>query len=461
MWTPVIDISVHQGNVDFGVMRSRGVAGVIIRATHGKAIDNRLDDYVEGARRAGYADSDLGFYSFINPKRGSGAECATATVEAIRGVLGHTDTVYMLDIESYVNEPPNAGSAPTFGAQFGAWLREHISAVRDAAPDMTIIGYANESYWSGQVPGQPAGTRWIDDLQLATQLEWIVPRYHVQPSEAVKNDPDQLKRWQVDHAPPDPGEWGDWAFNVNTKRPQPPNGVPWAGWQFSAGFNGQGAPYGTSSGDLDLNIVSAEAWSRWGRGSPTRTGRRTTLRRGDVQMQLVAGPDVLLPGESIVPNQQRVSRDGRSVLVHQGDGNVVLYKGRTAVWATDTSGRTTAVFVMQGDGNLVLYDTAGAPLWDSQTNGNPAAGMRVENDGKVVVYTTAMRPLWSSTDAPPTRRRRRRAAGPRTAVVRPNDGWITIARRELGSAARWRELARLNGGEARVLHPGDVVVLPA
>jgi hypothetical protein len=178
-------------------------------------------------------------------------------------------------------------------------------------------------------------------------------------------------------------------------------------------------------------------------------------------MQLVAGSDVLLSGESIVPNQQRVSRDGRSALVHQDDGNVVLYKGRTPVWATDTSGRTTAVFVMQGDGNLVLYDTAGAPLWDSETNGNPGAGMRVENDGKVVVYTTALRPLWSSTDAPPTRRRRRRTAGPRTAVVRPNDGWITIARRELGSAARWRELARLNGGEARVLHPGDVVVLPA
>ena len=50
--------------------------------------------------------------------------------------------------------------------------------------------------------------------------------------------------------------------------------------------------------------------------------------------------------------------------------------------------------------------------------------------------------------------------GRRTAVVRAGDGWIRIAIRELGDKSRWREVARLNGGETRVLHPGDVIVLP-
>src|SRR5687767_15100150 len=43
-WVPVVDISQHQGAVNFAVMRSRGVAGVIIRATHGTTVDNRLAD---------------------------------------------------------------------------------------------------------------------------------------------------------------------------------------------------------------------------------------------------------------------------------------------------------------------------------------------------------------------------------------------------------------------------------
>jgi Glycosyl hydrolases family 25/Putative peptidoglycan binding domain len=269
-WTPVVDISEWQGAVDFAMMRSRGVAGLILRATHGTTVDKRLADYVHGARAAAYQDADLGFYSFINPKRGTAKDCAAATMAAINDVLGRPPVLYMLDIEDYKGQTPNKGQAPVFGKAFASWLREHINVVRDLAPETNIIAYSNASYWDGSVAGALKGTKWVGDVQLANELDWIVPRYHVYPNAKTQSDKDLLKAWRQKNAPPVPSKWGDWALNVrkNVNGPTTPSGVQWSGWQFSAGFNGQGSVYGASSTDLDLNIVNTEAWKRWTR-APT------------------------------------------------------------------------------------------------------------------------------------------------------------------------------------------------
>lgn len=55
-------------------------------------------------------------------------------------------------------------------------------------------------------------------------------------------------------------------------------------------------------------------------------------------------------------------------LVHQQDGNVVLYHNNVAKWATNTVGKITTRLIMQNDGNLVLYWGARA-LWASNTRG--------------------------------------------------------------------------------------------
>jgi hypothetical protein len=54
-----------------------------------------------------------------------------------------------------------------------------------------------------------------------------------------------------------------------------------------------------------------------------------------------------------------------------------------------------------------------------------------------------------------------RAGRRRSTVVRPGEGWMAIARRALEDETRWREIRALNGGEDRVLQPGDRVLLPA
>jgi hypothetical protein len=67
---------------------------------------------------------------------------------------------------------------------------------------------------------------------------------------------------------------------------------------------------------------------------------------------------------------------GPAFLVMQGDGNLVLYQGGTALWNSGTPGQncgTNQCFaVFQGDGNFIVYNGS-TPIWSSQTNGNLAA----------------------------------------------------------------------------------------
>jgi hypothetical protein len=79
----------------------------------------------------------------------------------------------------------------------------------------------------------------------------------------------------------------------------------------------------------------------------------------------------------------------------QTDGNLVLYEGATALWATGTQGTSGHVAVMQSDGNFVLYDTNNHALWSSSTSGHPGAYVSVQIDGNLVVYSGTSA-LWAS-----------------------------------------------------------------
>lgn len=245
---PVVDVSRHQGAIDFRVMRARGVRGLILRATHGRTADDRATGYYAAALAAGFEPREVGWYSFINPKRGSGRECAETTAGLILGFTrGERPAFYMLDVEGYVSEPPRVGELawPTGAphrAGFSAWLREHNDTIRAVLPDTPVLAYSNAAYFDGQV----------GDFALAAGLEWIVPRYPV-------STPAGYARWPL----PDVHGWEEWAFARAPQGPRSPMGVAWAGWQFSAGHNGQGPVYGCQSGDLDLNIVRPDAWARW------------------------------------------------------------------------------------------------------------------------------------------------------------------------------------------------------
>jgi hypothetical protein len=111
------------------------------------------------------------------------------------------------------------------------------------------------------------------------------------------------------------------------------------------------------------------------------------------------GCGALTANQKITVNQSVLSCDGRFKLVLGGDGNLVLYQGSTALWASNTAGKASADAIMQGDGNFVIYSTSGSPIWASNTAGNSGASLSVQDDGNVVIYSSGGSALWSTGTA--------------------------------------------------------------
>lgn len=264
---PIVDVSVHQGRIDFARMRAEGVAGVIIRLGHGKSIDERFAVNWNGALAAGYTRDDLAVYTFVNPKRGSAAECADAMLTRIDQVVGDTRVGYMLDVEHYAAQSPFPGAATLAGPAFADHIRAHRDHVLEQADGAFVFGYAARSFWNG--PSHRPGIPWVGDAALAAELEWLVPRFPVWPpaklvEAAANGNPGPLNAWIFKSPkPPAPDQWNAWSLQQQPAGPIPPIGGDVLGWQFSADYNRQGPRYGASSSDLDLNVIHADAWARW------------------------------------------------------------------------------------------------------------------------------------------------------------------------------------------------------
>jgi hypothetical protein len=100
----------------------------------------------------------------------------------------------------------------------------------------------------------------------------------------------------------------------------------------------------------------------------------------------VYAADRLEPNQMLKRGQSLTSGTGEYKLAMQDDGNLVLYAGNKALWASNTDGQAVEKCVMQSDGNLVLYLYNGKPVWASNTNGKPNSYLLVQNDGNVVIY---------------------------------------------------------------------------
>ena len=136
-------------------------------------------------------------------------------------------------------------------------------------------------------------------------------------------------------------------------------------------------------------------------GNAAIVGKRRAIRwtTGTPIWPAAGRTDVLWPPDALAPKERLHSPSGQFQLVFQTDGNLVLYDGQTAIWATGTSGQTVSQAAMQADGNLVLLGPGGTAVWEARTGGHPGARLVLQDDGNAVVYAIDGRPLWSTGTA--------------------------------------------------------------
>lgn len=93
-------------------------------------------------------------------------------------------------------------------------------------------------------------------------------------------------------------------------------------------------------------------------------------------------------GESLKTNDKITSTNSKYYLTLQSDGNVVLYKGEKALWATMTNGKGANSIYVQKDGNFVAYRSDDRAVWASGTNGKGGRDtfLIMQDDGNLVLY---------------------------------------------------------------------------
>jgi len=117
---------------------------------------------------------------------------------------------------------------------------------------------------------------------------------------------------------------------------------------------------------------------------------------GTLSIKVSERPEDQLPtNQQLRSNEYLMSANGKYRLVMQGDGNLVIYNGGRAIWATATRKDDGKRIVLQGDGNLVMYGSGGSAPWATRTNGKPATRLVMQNDGNLVLYGEG-KAFWAS-----------------------------------------------------------------
>ena len=119
-------------------------------------------------------------------------------------------------------------------------------------------------------------------------------------------------------------------------------------------------------------------------------------------MTQASGVVVLAANQQLSIGDQLVASNGRTRLLMQSDGNLVLYRTDTgaALWHTGTFGKPVTHAIMQTDGNLVLYNSdRSVAYWHAGTFGHPGASLQLADTGNLSIRTQTGVLLWQTNTA--------------------------------------------------------------
>jgi GH25 family lysozyme M1 (1,4-beta-N-acetylmuramidase) len=276
--TPGIDVSHHQGKVDWAQVAAAGYRFAVIRATMGvSGVDTRFAENFDGARAAGLLVSA---YHLVRPEHGGSAQAG----HFLNLVGGRTlDLPAVLDVELDGSNRSSANPQPPRSKdEIAACVREAADAL-EAHYDRPPIMYTARWFWNRAVAFSP---------------DWV--RYPL------------------------------WVAHYGTATPAVP--VPWTAWQFWQ-HSATGQVPGIK-GDTDLNMFdgSYESLLRFARSSsdvsdlimlPPLPARATVTAQ---VLNIRQGPDASFATLGKL-------REGQTVSIMNLDGREVWAKIAEGKWA--------------------------------------------------------------------------------------------------------------------------------
>lgn len=146
-----VDVSHHQGTIDWAAARSGGIEFAYIKATEGVGyVDPKVDQHLTGARAAGLV---TGLYHFGRPDTNTAAQDAEhfATEVNARSAAGPGSLPPCLDLEE---RTPGA----FLGLDLVGWVSTFLAVARERTARRQFLLYASVGFLRDRL----AGVSWLD-----------------------------------------------------------------------------------------------------------------------------------------------------------------------------------------------------------------------------------------------------------------------------------------------------------
>lgn len=224
-----VDISEHQGLIDWDKLKATGIQFVYIRWCNGVVLDRQAVRNCREARRVGI---EFGLYCYWHPmfRADRQAKMLAAGTRQQKAIL-----VPMLDIEAHDDQRPI-----TIISKLNRSV-EYLTAEFRKPPTI----YTAQWFW---------GVR-VKSARFSHCPLWVAQYVHYS-RKAFRNPAHAI--------PKDPALWGKYAMSHD--RPVAVTGWDfqrYSAWQFAGGYDGIGLRFGVESTDIDVNVMKESDYSRF------------------------------------------------------------------------------------------------------------------------------------------------------------------------------------------------------
>ncbi len=362
-----IDVSSHQGNVNWSAVAAAGNTFAWVKATEGTYyVDSTyFPQQYNGSYAAGLI---RGAYHFAIPNNSTGAAQADFFVANGGGWSPDGRTLPgMLDFENNPYGPECYGMTP---AQLIAWVQSFDNEYQYLTGRYPAL-YTNANFWNTCTHGSPIAA--VDPLDLAAWGSSPTPVPGGWTSPTV---------WQYTNN----NQWGydGDMFLGNAAALQ----------NFALDPSATPPPTTTTTTVPCVTTTTPAACVTTTLPAPTTTTTTTTLPPPPPPpppSNLLTAGEVLTRGHAIVSANERFE------VIMQRDGNLVEYivHGR-ALWQSHTYGHPGNVAVLPANGNLEVVASSGKLLWQTRTTRSGRTHAVIQDDANFVLYPARGRAVWAT-----------------------------------------------------------------